>query len=80
MNLNIMSGGDLKQKGYEYSFFLQLPTIWFSQDTQYITGGRFRTTTFDFPTSFLLTRNNVYIYTYACVLGFGLGFKISTRS
>lgn len=74
-----MSGGDLNQKGYNYNFFLVLPSIFLSQKSQAITGGTYKTTVFDFPTSFLLTRNNIYVYISICVLGFGLGFRINTK-
>ena len=80
MEIKLINGGNMPEKGYEYSIFLTVPTIFLSASTRGIIGGKFKTTAIDFPTCFLLTRNNVYVYTNVCLLGFGLGLKINSRS
>jgi hypothetical protein len=78
--IKLIDGGNIRKKGYYYQIGVFLPTFMLKSETRSIHGGKYRTTVFDFPTTFHLTSNNNYCSIYIRVFGFGMGLEIQTRS
>lgn len=78
--ISILSGGHWEEKGYNYSIFFNLPNIVWKKKISYFRQSKPHVhTILEFPTYFLLTRNNIYFNIGFSILGFGLGLEIHSR-
>lgn len=77
--INLIEGGHFQKKGYYYKLYLTLPEFK-NSCTINMFKNKHRVTKIDFPTHFLLTRNNIYANIVIRLLGFGLGLEIQSKN
>ena len=77
--INLISGGDYKNRGYCYRLYITLPEMGRSK-TINMYGSEHKHYKFSLPTKIELTINSIYYNIVFRVLGFGLGLEIQSKS
>ena len=77
--IKLLKGGDYAKDGYSYNIGMYFPE--YTNDvTINIMRNAHRSTKINFPTCFILTRNNIYCNIVIRLFGFGLGIEIQSKT